>query len=71
MQLYRTTYKTDKIDDDGRRMPASQWHGSASDASKGRTALKATDKTSAPETVPVDVPVQKADLLAFLNDLTK
>ena len=70
MQLYRTTYKTDKIDEDGRRITASSWHGSAADASKARTALKAQDKTCEPSTEPAEIPVVKQGLLAFLNTLT-
>lgn len=71
MKLYRTTYLTEVIDGNGHRKPSIQWHGSASDASKARTAIKAKDRSASPQTSEVDVPVVKAGLLAFLNALTK
>lgn len=70
MQLYRTTYKTADIAESGSYRTASKWHGSAADASKARSALKAENKQSDPVTVPVEVPVVKAGLIAFLNTLT-
>ena len=70
MKLYKTTFLTDVIGSDGLRKSSTQWHGSASDASKARTAAKALGAFSKPTTEDVEVPVVKAGLLAFLNQLT-
>jgi hypothetical protein len=71
MQLYKTTYlSTDELNLDGTKVPYAQWHGSADAASKGRTALKQTDRHCDPKTEPVDVPMSKAALLTFLTALT-
>lgn len=71
MRLHKTTFLTDVIQADGKRRPSTQWHSSAAEASKARTAIKAEDRSAAPATEEVDVPVVKAELLAFLNALTK
>lgn len=70
MQLYKTTYKTANIAEPGTFRQAAVWHGSAADASKARTALKAENRKSDPSTKFIDVPVVKVGLLAFLNTLT-
>lgn len=70
MKLYKTTYATSIIDQDGRRVRKSTWQGSAADASKERTRLKGLDRSSEPSTVDVEIPGVKQGLLMFLNTLT-
>ena len=70
MKLYKTTYSTDIIGHDGRRIQKTTWQGSAADASKERTRLKGENKASAPVTSDVEIPVVKQGLLRFLNTLT-
>ena len=61
MKLYKTTYNTDGIIN-------STWSGSADEASKGRTALKAAHPGCKPTTEQHDVSTAKAGLLAWLNE---
>lgn len=59
MQIYRTTADTESHS-------LQSWQGSLSDASKARTAYKAQGYRSTSE--PVEVPTNKAGLLAWLNE---
>lgn len=67
MKLYKTSY-TVLVNNVPTRKAV--WHSNADDASKARTALKAKDRASLPESVSVEVPTTRADLLVFLNALT-
>lgn len=70
MKLYKTTYLTDVIGVDGRRISKISWQTSGDAASKARTALKAKLAEPRPETLPVDIDTKKEGLVAFLNALT-
>ena len=66
MKLYKTKY-TINAEDEGGGTLVSTWAGSADEASKGRTALKAAHPGCKPTTEPFDVPADKTGLLAWLN----
>lgn len=59
MNLYKTTGKANDVN-------AVLWSGSLADASKSRVAMKKSGGKNV-ETVEVDVPTSKQDLIAFLN----
>ena len=67
MRLYLTSY----IDDQPETGPSGQrsfYNGTQSDASKSRVALKKEGMRNI-ETKDVDVPTDKAGLMAYLNTL--
>jgi len=64
MRLYLTSY----IDDQDDTIQQSVYHGTLSDASKSRVALK-KDGMRDIKTEDVDVPTDKAGLMAYLNKL--
>jgi hypothetical protein len=66
MKLYKTTYFKS---DDGEAQTGRFFDGTAAEASKRRTSLKAADKESKPVTTTVDVFAKKTELLQFLNEL--
>lgn len=67
MNLYRTTFFRE-LDPEGKPSGLA-FHGSASDASKGRTAAKKEYKHADPTTETVDVKTTKQELLILLNEL--
>jgi len=62
MQLYKTTAQYD----DGEEPSSVSWQGSATEASKARTALKARGLKK-PISQTVQVPTAKGPLLEWLN----
>ena len=64
MKLYLTSYLDDSEDRDTDQCKV--YHGTQADASKGRVALK-KDGMRNIETKDVDVPTDKAGLIAYLN----
>jgi hypothetical protein len=69
MKLYKTTYFKQHILHDGTVATGIKFDGSATAASKTRSALKAADKDSKPATIAVEVFAKKDGLLQFLNGL--
>ena len=65
MRLYLTSYLEDQKDDTIQR---GAYDGTQADASKQRVALK-KDGMRNIETKEVDVPTDKAGLMAYLNEL--
>lgn len=64
MRLYLTSY----IDEQNDNAHQGVYHGTQSDASKSRVALKKEGMRNI-ETKDVDVPTDKAGLMAYLNKL--
>ena len=70
MNLYRTKYSKDVSEDGTKFEKGFSWTGSLSDASKDRVRLK-KEGCEDVHTDPVDVPTDKAGLMAFLNASTQ
>jgi hypothetical protein len=64
MNLYKTSGVTSATPGDTK----NQWSGSLADASKDRVAMKKAG-LKAVESIPTEVPTDKAGLIAFLNSL--
>ena len=68
MKLYKTTYETALDNATQHFKRHTEWHGSADDASKARTAAKNTNMlVNKPTTIVVEVLTNKVPLLEWLN----
>jgi len=66
MLLYKTTYSVDTSEDGTAFVNITKWAGSKTEATKHRVEGKSVAHKK-PETQTVEVPTNKAGLLAWLN----
>lgn len=68
MKLYKTTYIDDQAEKDGLNPIRAVWHGTQAQAAAARKMMH-SDGMREIETEGVEVPTDKAGLIAYLNSM--